>query len=306
MPQMPYDISSGIAEAVLIAGGLFVILDMVLFILWIFSHYRESQGKPPLFSASWSLLDVFVAAQEIIALTLFGTILIAFALSQSDKSQNIQQMLSGGGSQSITLIIASAILQNLVTLAIVFGYVKFRYRINLLNFCLGEKPLKGILIGILTAIPLIALVNVPDMLGWSQHWLHALDRTKTGQIFQTLQESMDATWMVKGLVHTKIGFWEALITVGFIAPIGEECFFRGFLFNAIWHRFGLTAGILVSGLLFAAVHMQIVNFIPMVLMGVVMGATYYKTKTLFSTITIHALNNSLMVVLLAFAPNLVK
>ena len=79
-----------------------------------------------------------------------------------------------------------------------------------------------------------------------------------------------------------------------IQPIGEEIFFRGFLFEKIEHFAGGMAAIFVTAFLFGIAHMSYGKIFPVVmpiLMGVVLGFIVYKTKNLYSAIIAHVTFN---------------
>ena len=80
------------------------------------------------------------------------------------------------------------------------------------------------------------------------------------------------------------------------APITEELFFRGFLFAALWRRFGWIAGAVISGLVFGFIHAggTAVHFLPLLAMlGFLFAALYRITGSLLPSIGLHCLNNAL-------------
>lgn len=78
-----------------------------------------------------------------------------------------------------------------------------------------------------------------------------------------------------------------------LAPIGEEIFFRGLLFKALNNKFGAGAAIIFSGLLFAALHLSIYAFLPLVATGIALAYIFYKSESLWVSITAHATINSI-------------
>jgi membrane protease YdiL (CAAX protease family) len=73
-------------------------------------------------------------------------------------------------------------------------------------------------------------------------------------------------------------------------PIGEEVFFRGFIFSTL-RRWGWAWAVTLSSLLFAAVHLQVVHFLPILLLGVVLAVLYQRTGSLVASIAVHGVNN---------------
>ncbi len=88
------------------------------------------------------------------------------------------------------------------------------------------------------------------------------------------------------------------------APVCEEIFFRGFVFPGIARRFGVVAGIVVSGLLFGSAHlvgnpMLYKSMIQFMLIGCVFAFFYWKSGNLLSTIMAHMTFNILGVIAIA-------
>jgi membrane protease YdiL (CAAX protease family) len=75
------------------------------------------------------------------------------------------------------------------------------------------------------------------------------------------------------------------------APITEETFFRGFLFAGLRKRWGLGAGAIASGLLFALLHFDLGSIIPFSLIGIVLALAYALSGSLWVSIATHFLFN---------------
>ncbi|MGD2183475.1 CPBP family intramembrane glutamic endopeptidase [Lusitaniella coriacea] len=86
-----------------------------------------------------------------------------------------------------------------------------------------------------------------------------------------------------------------LIFVIGVAPIVEEVLFRGILCQRWATTWGLSAGIIVSSLVFGILHP--VNPIGLFIFGLMMAILYVKTRTLTIPILVHALNNAIAIVL---------
>ena len=82
-----------------------------------------------------------------------------------------------------------------------------------------------------------------------------------------------------------------ILNVAVMAPVFEEFFFRGFLFQQFKRHFGLANAIALSALVFSAVHMSIEAFLPLFGLGVIMAVVYHRTQCLWSSIITHALWN---------------
>lgn len=94
------------------------------------------------------------------------------------------------------------------------------------------------------------------------------------------------------------GFWLTFAISVVIAPIIEEIVFRGALFPAIKRRYGLTAGIVLSSLVFTLVHMNPIQMISVLPLGIYLAIMYHRTGSIYPGMILHATWN-LMVLLIA-------
>ncbi len=77
-----------------------------------------------------------------------------------------------------------------------------------------------------------------------------------------------------------------------IAPVTEECCFRGFLYSTLRHWGGRVAATLASAAVFAAVHSSLAQFVPLFLFGIVLCMAYEKARSLWLPIAVHGLFNA--------------
>jgi membrane protease YdiL (CAAX protease family) len=90
-----------------------------------------------------------------------------------------------------------------------------------------------------------------------------------------------------------------------VAPLAEEFLFRFFLYGVVKRYFGRTVGIVVSALLFAAVHAHLPSFAPLFVLGSCFAIAYEWSGSILVSMTMHALFNALTLMALAF-PELVQ
>jgi len=83
-----------------------------------------------------------------------------------------------------------------------------------------------------------------------------------------------------------------LLLIG-IAPLAEEVFFRGFLYQAFRNSFGVLPGAVLSGLIFGAIHLEFFKLVQLAVLGVILALLFEKTRSLWPPIILHAVNNSL-------------
>jgi len=87
-----------------------------------------------------------------------------------------------------------------------------------------------------------------------------------------------------------------ILTVVFVAPIGEEMVFRGFLQRYLENSWGdATRAILVSSLFFALIHFNPYWAIQIYFMGLLLGYLSWLTKSIYPSILMHmAINGTSM------------
>jgi len=89
----------------------------------------------------------------------------------------------------------------------------------------------------------------------------------------------------------------AIIAIGIVAPIAEEIFFRGFIFAGVTRSAGIIPGLLVSGLLFGAAHLQLSLLIPFSAVGVVFAFLYLRTRSIYASMLVHGAFNMISLTL---------
>ena len=89
-----------------------------------------------------------------------------------------------------------------------------------------------------------------------------------------------------------------LVVVAVIAPFSEEVFFRGFLYSAFKKNWGVNAALFLSSLLFAAVHLELYSFIPLMIIGWILAYLFEKTKSLIPAIFLHGVYNLILILIL--------
>lgn len=96
------------------------------------------------------------------------------------------------------------------------------------------------------------------------------------------------------------------ILVAVLGPIGEEIFFRGFMYKAIRNRFGVSRALILSAAIFAALHNNPVGFFPIMALGMLLAYLYEKSDSLIPSITAHIIHNSFIILFIFLAKEVVK
>jgi membrane protease YdiL (CAAX protease family) len=207
-------------------------------------------------------ISVWVDLGVVAAIFLAATLLGAFCVAAG--------MTIAGGSLGEQLTFAAYSVQML--LAIAGAAVYYRYRrggervLPRISFKWQSAPLTllGVVLITASSVVLEPLLNLfPD---------HYFDR---------LNEAIGS------------GFWAIMLSV-VAAPVLEEIFFRGLVLEQTLRRWAPWQAVGITALLFGVVHLPILpQAVNAVVMGVIMGYIYVRTRSLASVIVIHAINNAI-------------
>jgi membrane protease YdiL (CAAX protease family) len=167
-----------------------------------------------------------------------------------------------------------------------------------------KRPSNGFyfLIAVLAMIVAIPLVN----------WLGELN--KNVQFPDGIEDWMksseaDAAKTVKALLskHTIKDLILNIIFIAGLAAVGEELLFRGMVQRLLIKMFrNPWPGIIITALLFSAMHMQFYGFLPRFALGILLGAIYWYSGSLWTAILAHFVYDALVIVLVYFNPEMLK
>lgn len=96
------------------------------------------------------------------------------------------------------------------------------------------------------------------------------------------------------------------VAVGIMAPLVEEVIFRGAILRTLLALLGKKRcwiAILISAALFGLVHGNKAQFVNAMLLGIVLGWMYYRTKSIGPGILLHWMNNSVAYIMVNLIPN---
>lgn len=82
---------------------------------------------------------------------------------------------------------------------------------------------------------------------------------------------------------------------GLLVPLVEEVLFRGVIFNWLRAHGSVRLAVLVSALLYSAVHLNPVASVSLFLRGIVLTWLYYQSESLLVPIVAHAAGNSAII-----------
>ena len=85
------------------------------------------------------------------------------------------------------------------------------------------------------------------------------------------------------------------ISQAFLGPLGEEIFYRGYVFKYFRQKFSFSRAALISAAIFAVVHLNPTQLPLLVLHGYLYAMMFEETKSVISPYTSHMLKNFLTI-----------
>jgi membrane protease YdiL (CAAX protease family) len=182
--------------------------------------------------------------------------------------------------------------------AFLFAVFTFRSKqFYFLGFRNPEKPNMFILAAI------CALVVLPAMF-----WLGQLNQgLPISEQLRELEKTAGKTMETILKVNSPLDVVINLIVVALVPAFCEEIFFRGAVQRVLIH---LTkspwAGIIITGVLFSAMHFQFLGFLPRAVLGIVLGVLYWYSGSLWTSIIAHFVINAVQVIAVSYMPKYVN
>jgi uncharacterized protein len=148
---------------------------------------------------------------------------------------------------------------------------------------------------------MIAAYFTVEFLGTLNEFIvHVLPKT-TQQWIESGESNANST--LENILTMK-GPADLLVTVflvGALPAIGEELFFRGILqrlfiqiLKSPW------PGIIFTGFLFSAFHMQFMGFLPRMALGIILGTLYWYSGSIYTSMLGHFIFNTINILLIYF------
>lgn len=156
------------------------------------------------------------------------------------------------------------------------------------GFGFGNDRRRAVLLGLLMALAFLPLA-----------WMLQI---ATAALLSLLHVAADAQVAVQALQEAPT--WVQRLPLGFVAivlaPPAEEMLFRGLLYPTLKRSGFPRLALWGTALLFAAVHWNLLSFLPLVLLALLLTWLYEKTDNLLAPIAAHGLFNLLNFVALQF------
>lgn len=89
-----------------------------------------------------------------------------------------------------------------------------------------------------------------------------------------------------------------LFLAGFAAPFGEELLFRGVLYTMFRERWAIWISVIASSFLFGLIHGNVAVGLTGFFLGIIAALIFEYSKSLWTAIVVHSINNSLKIGLL--------
>jgi uncharacterized protein len=135
-----------------------------------------------------------------------------------------------------------------------------------------------------------ALQELTTMLPWSKVTL---------QQFKAAEAAYDKQIMVIARMDNFSDYLISIVMIAFLPALFEETLFRGGLQNLLTRWFKLpVAAIIVTSIIFSAIHGSYLGFLSRFALGFVLGWFYYRTGNIWLNIIGHFINNAFAITVL--------
>ena len=144
----------------------------------------------------------------------------------------------------------------------------------------------GIPVGVASQFGLVVLVNWP-----------------LSRLFPGVFAPADVERRARELADSAPGAWFVLLLLVVVvaAPFVEELMYRGLLQQGLANSWGRVAAVVVGGVVFAAVHLQPVEFPGLFAFALVLGTCYARTDRLGLPIVVHMTFNACGIAVVALS-----
>lgn len=236
----------------------------------------DSAIPQPTVSLRWNWLDILLIALYSVLFIFLGTWLLNLVYKPSLSSQ---ANLPLGYIVGLTALEGAALLTGIYLLAVRRKHIIWRD--------VGFRPVEERWIKWAIGIALL-LIPIVGLIALAIQMLLGLPLENPQLDFLLPQQF---NW---------IGAIGMVLLGGVIIPIAEEAFFRGVLYTWMRQHAPAWMAILLSSIIFGALHGEISVAGATFVMGIILAWFYERSGSLWAPITIHILNNSIKLILLYF------
>lgn len=152
-----------------------------------------------------------------------------------------------------------------------------------------------ILIGIILMFVSLPVTN--QLTRWNEAMSLGGAFAKLEEYLKTMEEMAAATTEKMLNADSIGGLLLNLLVIALIPAIGEELTFRGVLQQGLTRKMNPHAAIILSAAIFSFIHFQFYGFLPRMFLGILLGYMFYVSGSLWTSITMHFVNNGTAVLL---------
>lgn len=248
------------------------------------------------------IIFISIALAGLFIIGFFGTLLISAITGISLDTISDSSKWDINNPATITLIRGMQIVQ-FVALFVVPVFICSRLFSNDSKKYLGLKKPDRNLYYLAGCAALIAAIPVTNYLGLINRNIPLPD-----SIEQWIAKSeAEAQRTINLLVsqHTLKDLFLNIICIAGLAAVGEELLFRGMAQRLLIKMFkNHWAGIIVTAILFSAIHMQFYGFLPRFALGIILGVIYWYSGSLWVAMAAHFVYDALLITLIYFKPEM--
>ncbi|GIV15838.1 MAG: hypothetical protein KatS3mg022_1273 [Armatimonadota bacterium] len=277
----------------------YAMVHIGVLVVWGIHTYYVRRGMPGLLAERWSFLDIWVGFHlallftfiSLVAMAAFaGFLLTLFSPQYIRVLQQAFDTLDRNAPLFWAGLLCLLLVQNGAFVAVAIWYTLGKYGMEAGRVGLSwdwQAVRKGVLWGgaaflITPLVELLSMGMLRLVLGASA-FQRLMDWERQNVALDAFLESLQPGAIALAFV----------LVVAVAAPIGEELFFRGFVFNVLRNRMNCTSAVWLSAALFALLHASVKNFLPILVIGVLLARLYARTGSLWSSVVMHGTFNFL-------------
>jgi membrane protease YdiL (CAAX protease family) len=240
--------------------------------------FIERHGISPVSFSILSLIFLFFLYQGV------GGVITILSFGASPTPENIQgfRFVTGFG-QILLLLIPTLLLARLVS------FTPRQYlRIRIPNIRMFIFPLVGIFsLQQLLQIYMVFQEKMPLPVS-------------VQKIVQQFKELFDAVYKALIVSNSLSELLFVLLIIALIPAIVEELLFRGLVLRGFEKGFGTTKGVVFTGIIFAAYHLNPFSFVPLAVIGIYLGFLVVRANSVWVSSAAHFYNNAIACIAVYF------
>ena len=191
----------------------------------------------------------------------------------------------------------SSIMMFIVPPVVYYYITRSEHRMHDLGLRQVNKPW-GLFILIGIVLMFISLPVTNQLTRWNEAMSLGGAFDKLEAYLKTLEETAAATTERLLKADSIGGLLLNLLIIALIPAVGEELTFRGVLQQGLTRSMkNPHVAILLSAAIFSFIHFQFYGFLPRMFLGILLGYMFYVSGSLWTSITMHFVNNGTAVVL---------